>query len=89
MKITRKGCKNKHEIVTEILGKKKKTKIENAEETKIWDKIRNNIKKGFDREAVYDEKYLKTKIKFYGDKIHIFRIMECLKVAPVFVCQLC
>ena len=31
----------------------------------ILDKVNNNIKKGFDSETVYNEKYLKTKIKSY------------------------
>ena len=30
---------------------------------KIWDKVHNSIKKGFDNEPVYNEKYLKAKIK--------------------------
>ena len=30
----------------------------------IWDKVSTFIKKGFDSEPVYNEKYLKTKIKF-------------------------
>ena len=30
---------------------------------KIWKKVSNSIKKGFDSEPVYNEKYLKTKIK--------------------------
>ena len=29
----------------------------------IWEKVNKNIKKEFDSEPVYDEKYLKTKIK--------------------------
>ena len=33
MKITNKGCKNKHEINTDIFQKKKKTKKENMEGT--------------------------------------------------------
>ena len=38
---------------------------------KVWDskKVSNNIKKGFDREPVYNEKYLKTKIKSYEGEI--------------------
>ena len=35
MKITNKGCKNKHEINTGIFQKKKKTKKENMEGTDI------------------------------------------------------
>ena len=36
---------------------------------KISDKGSNSIKKGFDSEPVYNEKYLKTKIKSYENKI--------------------
>ena len=38
---------------------------------KVWDskKFSNNIKKGFDSEPVYNEKYLKTKIKSYEGEI--------------------
>ena len=35
---------------------------------KIWDKVSNNVKKGFDIEPVYNEIYLKTKIKSYKGK---------------------
>ena len=35
---------------------------------KIWEKIRNSIKKEFDNEPVYNEKYLKAKIKLYNGK---------------------
>ena len=31
----------------------------------IWDKVSNTIKKGFDSEPVYNEKYLRTKVKSY------------------------
>ena len=37
-----------------------------------WDKVSNTIKKGFDSEPVYNEKYLRTKIKFYKGKKHKF-----------------
>ena len=36
----------------------------------IWDKARKVIKKGFDSEPVYNEKYLKFKIKSYEGKIN-------------------
>ena len=35
----------------------------------IWDKVNNTIKKGFDGEPVYNEKYLRTKIKPYEGEI--------------------
>ena len=36
----------------------------------IWGKVSNNVKKGFDREPVYNEKYIKTEIKSYEEKIN-------------------
>ena len=32
----------------------------------IWEKVRNSSKKDFDSELVYNEKYLKAKIKSYN-----------------------
>ena len=40
------------------------------EKYKIWDKVINSIKKGFDTEPVYNEKNLKTKIKSYESNIN-------------------
>ena len=37
----------------------------------IWDKVSNTIKKGFDRESVYNEKFLRTEMKYYKEKIII------------------
>ena len=36
----------------------------------IWEKLKNVIKKEFDCEPVYNEKYLKAKIKSYNGKIN-------------------
>ena len=36
----------------------------------LWEKVKNIIKKEFDSEPVYNEKYLKVKIKFYNGKIN-------------------
>ena len=36
----------------------------------IWEKVKNRIKKEFDSEPVYNEKYLKAKIKSYHRKIN-------------------
>ena len=36
----------------------------------IWKKVSSSIKKGFDSEPVYNEKYLNTKIKPYEGKIN-------------------
>ena len=35
----------------------------------IWKKVSNIIKKEFESKAVYNEEYIKTKIKFYNGKI--------------------
>ena len=44
----------------------------------IWDIANNSIKKVFASELVYNEKYLKTKVKSYKG-VQIFMIMECQK----------
>ena len=36
----------------------------------IWDKISNLLKKGFDSKPVYNDKYIKTKIKIYIHRIN-------------------
>ena len=35
----------------------------------IWDKVSNTNRKGFDSEPLYNEKYLRSKIKSYEGKI--------------------
>ena len=35
---------------------------------RIWKKVKNSIEKGFDSEPVYNEKYIKAKIKSYNEK---------------------
>ena len=37
---------------------------------KILDEVSNSIKRGFDNEPVYNEQYLKTKVKFYKGQIN-------------------
>ena len=49
----------------------------------IWGKIKNSIKKELDSEPVYNEKYLKAKIKPYNGKI----IKYQKKILIVFVYQ--
>ena len=34
----------------------------------IWEKVTNSVKKGFYSELIYNEIYLKAKIKFYEGK---------------------
>ena len=36
----------------------------------IWEKVKNSIKKEFDSQPAYNEKYLKAKIKSYNGKIN-------------------
>ena len=36
----------------------------------IWEKVKNSIKKKFDSEPVYNDKYLKAKIRSYNGKIN-------------------
>ena len=38
----------------------------------IWDKVSTDIKREFDREPIYNKKFLKTKIKSYGDEVKDF-----------------
>ena len=36
----------------------------------IWKKVKNSLKKEFDSEPTYNEKYLKAKIKSYNRKVN-------------------
>ena len=36
----------------------------------IWEKVKNNLKNEFNSEPVYNEKYLKAKLKFCNGKIN-------------------
>ena len=36
----------------------------------MWHKIKSSIKKGSNSEPVYNNKYIKTKIKIYNDKVY-------------------
>ena len=50
----------------------------------IWDKISNLLKIGFDREPVYNDKYIKTKIRICNDRIiQTFMITKCLNIMNV------
>ena len=53
----------------------------------IWEKVKISIKKKFDSEPVYSEKYLKAKIKCYNRKISInlHKIKYQKKVLSLFV----
>ena len=36
----------------------------------FWEKVKNSIKKEFESDPVYNQKYLKAKIKSYNGKIN-------------------
>ena len=44
--------------------------MKNCLKNKIWGKVSNIIRKEFDSKPVYNEKYLKSKIKSYTGKIN-------------------
>ena len=44
------------------------------------DKVNNTIKKGFDSEAVYNVKHLKTKIRSYEGKVNTVNLCICLSM---------
>ena len=53
----------------------------------IWDKVSNSMKKGFDSEPAYNEKYTKTKIKSYDGKINTnFCGDKVLKEGSQYIC---
>ena len=44
----------------------------------IWNKVSNSMKK-INSEPFYNRKFLETKMKYYGMRLRIFMIKECLK----------
>ena len=38
--------------------------------SEIWNKIKRLIKKGFNSKLVYKDKYIKTKIKIYNNRVY-------------------
>ena len=54
----------------------------------IWEKVKTILKKEFDSEPVYNERYLKVKIKSYNGKIKYKMIIIKYKkeVFHLFVC---
>ena len=53
----------------------------------IWEKVKNSIKKYFDSEPAYNEKYLKAKIKSYHGKINTsFHNNKIPKEGCQFIC---
>ena len=59
--------------------------LENYNE--IWKKVSKITKKEFDRNPVYDEKYIKTKLKSYNGKINTnYRNNKILKQGSQCLC---
>ena len=55
--------------------------------SEIWDKIKSLIKKEFNSEPVYNDKYVKTKIKIYNDRVYTnFQHNKIPKDNEYFVC---
>ena len=53
----------------------------------IWEKVKNSLKKEFDSEAIYNEKYLKGKIKSCNRKINInFHNNKMPKEGSQYIC---
>ena len=52
----------------------------------IWDKVSAGIKKYFDSDHVYNEIFLKTKLKSYGDELADFYNKEIPKVVSNYTC---
>ena len=53
----------------------------------IWEKVKNSIKKEFDSQSVYNEKYLKAKIKSYNGKTNTnFHNNKIPKEDSQFIC---
>ena len=46
----------------------------------VWDNVRAEIKKGFDSESIYNNIFLKAKIRSYGDETTDSHDKEILKV---------
>ena len=56
---------------------------------KIWEKVKNSLKKEFDSEPVFNEKYLKAKMKYYIGKISTsFHDNKIAKGGFQFICLL-
>ena len=52
----------------------------------IWDKLSADIKKEFDSEPVFNDNYLKTKIKSHGDEVTDFHDKKIPKLDSNHTC---
>ena len=52
----------------------------------IWNDVSNSVEKEFDSKLIYNKRYLKTKIKSYGDEATDFHDIEIPKVVSNYAC---
>ena len=52
----------------------------------VWNKISNSINKELDSEPIYNKKFLKTKIRSYGDEARNFHVKETPQVGSNNTC---
>ena len=52
----------------------------------IWNKVNNSIKKEFDSKTICNKKFLKSKIKFYGNEATNFPDKEIPKIGSNYSC---
>ena len=65
----------------------KRWRIIRKKYNEIWEKVKNSTEKEFDSEPVYNEKYLKAKIKSYNGKINKnFHHNKIPKEGSKFIC---
>ena len=55
----------------------------------VWEKVKNSLKKEFDIEPVYNEKYLKSKIKSYNKKTNTYSFSIYLFISKNYCRQVC
>ena len=54
----------------------------------IWGKVKNSLRKDFDNEPIYNEKYLRAKIKSYNGKINTnFHNNKILEEGSQYICS--
>ena len=62
-------------------------KIEDLKYTEIWNKIKNSLNTRFHSQPIYDDKYIKTKVKTFSSMIHtLFSGNEIPKERNHYIC---
>ena len=66
-----------------MINNKKLIKV-NKKYSEIWNKIKSLMKKEFNSEPLYNDKYIKTKIKIYNNRyIQVFSIIKYPKIMSI------